>query len=375
MSIFFDVMEELDTRGVYKRELYAPFFISSWAQHQFNLMNQTRKIYYINGLLPNDRLHILFVSPAGFMKTFYLRTMAGDDLGIFRGCGSPVGFEQQMTPQSFTGSASMSNGLKNEYVGAAKDYEKGFMLVDEFKGFSSLLQGNDSGEFEGVFLSALNTGRIVKRLVIDRNEFVTSFTMWTGIQPCNFTTGSGIGRRLTYLLCLPNSEDNEILRDYRFMNRGKRPDRARMHVLWNKQKTFINSLNDIREVVFDDSVRKYYKEMGHFHYEAEYYDSLLLGATLAIKGASPIVEVDLKTPEIRAIVERETDWRKKINRNPVHGAIAILMKDADGCLTMEELFNRADMYSMKTEEVVEAVTAMRTQGRIIQKNGKLCLVR
>jgi hypothetical protein len=368
-------MHELETRGAFKAYDYAPFFISSWAQHQFNIVNQKNKMYYVNGRLPNDRLHILFVSPAGFMKTHFLNIMAGDDLGMFRGCGSHIGFEQEMTPAGFTGTAHMNSGMKNEYLGAAKDYEKGFMLIDEFKGLSSVLQGKDSGEFEAQFLSALNTGRIVKRLAINRDEFITSFTMWTGIQPCNFTTGSGIGRRLTYLLYLPNADDNEKLRDLRFLNRGKRPDKVRMQVMWKKQQNFITELEGIKEVVFDDSIRRAYKAAGHFHYEAEYYDSLLLGATLALKGASPVVEVNLKEPEILRILELETSWRKKINRNPVHGAIAVLMTDGNGCLTLEELFDRTDMYSMKTEEVVEAVNTMRAQGRIINKNGKLCLVK
>jgi len=375
MSIYYDIMGELETRGAFKANDYAPFFIASWAQHQFNLINQKKQIYWINGRLPNDRLHILFVSPAGFMKTYYLNMMAGDDLGMFKGCGSHIGFEQEMTAAGFTGTAHMNNGCKNEYMGAAKDYEKGFMLIDEFKGLSTVLQGKDNGEFEAQFLSALNTGRIVKRLAVNRDEYITSFTMWTGIQPCNFTTGSGIGRRLTYLLYLPNAADNELLRDLRFLNRGKRPDKSRMQVMWKKQQNFITGLDIIKEVVFDDSIRQQYKKMGHFHYEAEYYDSLLLGATLALKGASPVVEVDLKEPEVMRMLENETAWRKKINRNPIHGAIAVLMADGCGCLTLEELFDRADMYSMKTEEVVEAVNEMRAQGRIINKNGKLCLVR
>jgi hypothetical protein len=368
-------MDELKERGAYKREDYAPFFIASWAQHQFNLMNRRRQIYWVNGLLPNARLHILFVSPAGFMKTYYLNIMAGDELGIFAGCGSHIGFEQEMTAPGFTGTSQSSNGQKIDYNGAAKDYEKGFMLIDEFKGLTEALQGQGNGQFETQLLAALNSGRVVKRLAITRDEYITSFTMWTGIQPSNFTTNSGIGRRLTYLLCLPTEKDNDKLTDIRFANRGKKPDRQRMQVIWSKQKKFIAELDSIRAVEFDDSIRKRYKELGHFHYEAEYYDSLLLGATLAIKGVSPIVEVDLKDPEITKMIENETHWRKQINRNPVQGAISVMLKDAGGECTMDELFNRADMYSLNMEEVMTTVTAMRQNGRIVMSGGKLKLAK
>lgn len=377
MSLFYDIQEELKSRQVYKYETYSPFFIASWAQHQFNLINNKRKIYWINGLLPNDRLHILFISPAGFMKTYYLRTMAGDDLSIFRGCGTHIGFEQQMTPQSFTGSASLANGSKIKWDGIGKDYESGIMMVDEFKGLISMLQGKDSGEFEAMFLSALNTGRIVKRLVIDRDEYITHFTMWTGIQPCNFSTGSGSGRRLTYLMFTPTEKDNEALRNIRFNSRGRQPDRYKTHALWNKEKAFINDLNNIKEIVFDPDIKKYYEKAGHFHYEAEFYDSLILGTTLAMHDEiGPTIEVSIKDPDIRAIIDRETEWRRKINRNPVHGCIAVMMHDKGGCITLDELFNYADMYSMKTDEVVEAVNQMKQLGRIKQnRDGKLCFVR
>ena len=371
MTIYHDVMEELNRRETYLREDYAPFFIASWAQHQFNLMNRRRQIYWVNGVLPNARLHILFVSPSGFMKTHYLKTMAGDDYGMFKGCGSVIGFEQEMTAPGFTGTSYTNNGNRVDYDGAAKDYENGFMLIDEFKGLTEALQGQGNGQFETQLLSALDSGRVVKRLAATRNEFITNFTMWTGIQPsCFSTSNSGLARRLTYLLCLPTSKDNEVLRNLRFKHRGSRPDTRNMQLLWSKQKTFIAELDNIREVVFHPEVEERYRKMGHFHFEAEYYDSLLLGITLAVKGVSPTIEVDLKIPEVVRILERETEWRKQINRNPVHAAVLIMLKELKSEASLEDILSVMDMYSMKTEEVIEALNALRQNGKVIMKNGK-----
>ena len=90
MTIYNDAMDELADRGVYKREVYAPYYISSFALHEFNLNNQKRRFYYVGKSLPNNRLHILFCAPAGFMKTYFLRNMAGDEYAIFRGSGTKL---------------------------------------------------------------------------------------------------------------------------------------------------------------------------------------------------------------------------------------------------------------------------------------------
>ena len=96
MSIFDLIMTELDDRGVYKYKTYAPFFISSFAMHVFNLYNQRQQIYWETKRLPNMRTHLLFVAPPGFMKSFYMSTMGSDKYSILRKAGIKIGSEQYM---------------------------------------------------------------------------------------------------------------------------------------------------------------------------------------------------------------------------------------------------------------------------------------
>lgn len=90
------VMTELDSRQAYKREVYAPYYVCSYATHCFNLVNQKNEIYYESKRLPNMRLHCLFVSPAGYMKSYYLGTMGGDKYAIFKDAGIQIGYEQTL---------------------------------------------------------------------------------------------------------------------------------------------------------------------------------------------------------------------------------------------------------------------------------------
>ncbi len=96
MEVMEAVMEELKARSVYLYETYAPYYVCSFMTHAFNQMNQRREIYWDSKRVPNMRLHILFVAPAGFMKSFYMGTMGGERFSIFRNCGTPIGFEQSM---------------------------------------------------------------------------------------------------------------------------------------------------------------------------------------------------------------------------------------------------------------------------------------
>lgn len=90
------IMEELDSREAYKREIYAPYYVCSYATHCFNLANQKNEIYWESKRLPNMRLHVLFVSPAGYMKSYYLGTMGGDKYAIFKETGIQIGYEQSL---------------------------------------------------------------------------------------------------------------------------------------------------------------------------------------------------------------------------------------------------------------------------------------
>lgn len=94
--IYEDIMRELESRRCYKAEVYAPYYVCSHAVHVFNLMNRKREVYWEGKRLPNMRLHIVFVAPPGFMKSYYLGVMGGDSYGIFKECGTNIGFEQSM---------------------------------------------------------------------------------------------------------------------------------------------------------------------------------------------------------------------------------------------------------------------------------------
>jgi hypothetical protein len=140
-SIYDLILEELASREAYLHEVYAPLYVCSYAVHAFNLMNQHREIYFSGKRLPNMRVHILFISPSGFMKTYYLDNMGRDShSGIFYKTDVSIGAEQSMTEAGFVGTIASVNGLAISSPGAAELNKDGILLVDEFKGITEALK-------------------------------------------------------------------------------------------------------------------------------------------------------------------------------------------------------------------------------------------
>jgi hypothetical protein len=375
MSLYEDVMSELESREIYKYQTYAPFYISSFALHNFNLLNQKKKVMWSGKDIPNSRLHILFNSPAGYMKSYFLKQMAGSEYGIFRGADVKIGFEQEMTSPAFTGTSTSFNGFKTRSIGAAEEYSDGLMLIDEFRGLTEALSSEGNGQFESQLLSALDSGRIVKRLANDRFEFTTHLTLWTGVQPAKFDISSGLGRRLCYMLFIPTRKDNDMLIDAMERSQGMKADLLEMKKLWYKEKTFINDLNKIESVEFAPDVWSEYKKMKIFSFESTFFNNLLLGLHLAKFGADKKIVVDLKDKDIRKVIELEKDWRKKINQGVPFILMLNIIHGLGANATLNEVAEEATMIGYNLTQTTDLVTEMARMGLLARRGNKISVVK
>lgn len=371
MSLYGETMDELKERSVFKYETFAPFYISSFTTHHFNLMNQKKKIRWVAKDIPNHRLHILFVSPAGYMKTYYLKQMGGTEYAIFRGSGTKIGFEQEMTPPAFTGTSSFDGGAKQEFEGAAKEYENGILLIDEFRGITEALSSQGNGQFESQLLSALDSGRIAKRLARDKIGYVTNLTLWTGVQPAKFDVSSGLGRRLCYLLYMPNRKENDMIIDSMRLSENQKPDISASTRMWNRQKAFIKELEGVERVEICDDVWDYYKKNRIFSFETTFFNTMSLGMTLAKEGASKKVEVSLDDQDIRGMITKEKEWRKRISQGAMFVQIVNIISLAGNSMTMKELYDECTMFGLNIAQVNELITDMIKNGLVMRKGSRV----
>lgn len=379
MEVMEAVMEELKARSVYLYETYAPYYVCSFMTHAFNQMNQRREIYWDSKRVPNMRLHILFVAPAGFMKSFYMGTMGGERFSIFRNCGIPIGFEQSMTEAAFVGTIRDIDGVGHPTLGAAADYKDGMLLIDEFSALTNAMKVQYNSQMDAQLLAALDHGHVVKRLGTGRIEYTTNLTLWAGVQPAKYDLSSGLGRRMCFLLFLPTKLDNVALMRTMHKTRNIRPDVREMDNLWGLIKNSVSNMECIETIDFGDSVLKLYEELNLFSYESSYFDRLLLGWHLATYGPEPHMMIEAQDKELLQLVNREKKWRDEIAAGVDHAQMMKIIKTCgssiDGKLqiTKPDLIQECTMVGWNARQVADVLTEL-TRFGMIENHGARVVV-
>lgn len=379
MEVMEAVMEELKARSVYLCETYAPYYVCSFMTHAFNQMNQRREIYWDSKRVPNMRLHILFVAPAGFMKSFYMGTMGGERFSIFRNCGIPIGFEQSMTEAAFVGTIRDIDGIGHPTLGAAADYKDGMLLIDEFSALTNAMKVQYNSQMDAQLLAALDHGHVVKRLGTGRIEYTTNLTLWAGVQPAKYDLSSGLGRRMCFLLFLPTKLDNVALMRTMHKTRNIRPDVREMDNLWGLIKNSVSNMECIETIDFGDSVLKLYEELNLFSYESSYFDRLLLGWHLATYGPEPHMMIEAQDKELLQLVNREKKWRDEIAAGVDHAQMMKIIKTCgssiDGKLqiTKPDLIQECTMVGWNARQVADVLTEL-TRFGMIENHGARVVV-
>lgn len=379
MEVMEAVMEELKARSVYLYETYAPYYVCSFMTHAFNQMNQRREIYWDSKRVPNMRLHILFVAPAGFMKSFYMGTMGGERFSIFRNCGVPIGFEQSMTEAAFVGTIRDIDGIGHPTLGAAADYKDGMLLIDEFSALTNAMKVQYNSQMDAQLLAALDHGHVVKRLGTGRIEYTTNLTLWAGVQPAKYDLSSGLGRRMCFLLFLPTKLDNIALMRTMHKTRNIKPDVREMDNLWGLIKNSVSNMERIETIDFGDSVLKLYEELNLFSYESSYFDRLLLGWHLATYGPEPHMMIEAQDKELLQLVNREKKWRDEIAAGVDHAQMMKIIKTCgssiDGKLqiTKPDLIQECTMVGWNARQVADVLTEL-TRFGMIENHGARVVV-
>lgn len=373
-SIWDAAMDELDERGVYKYEVYSPFYILSYATHVFNLYNQQSKIYWETGRLPNMRSHILFVAPPGWMKSFYMGVMGSNEYSIFNNTGVKIGTEQYMTEAGFVGTVQNLGGAPVPVDGAAKTYSDGIMVIDEFSAITKALQTQHSNQLDNQLLSALDHGHVTKRLGMGKIEFDTRLTLWAGVQPARFDLTSGMGRRLMYLVFIPSKLDNDALMEAQHRGRNSAPNIPKMEALWDSIRNFKDDVEKIQYVDFDDSVLKEYKKLGLYSFEGSYFDRLLIGYQLAMYGPEKNMSISMKDKTLRDLINRQKQWRTDIMNGIDHVQVMRIIELNGNTMTKTELVEEAAMYGLNAMQVFEMLEDMKRFNLIKYQKGTIELL-
>lgn len=372
-------LEEMHSRKAYLADLYTPFFVCSFAAHAFNLLNYDKKIYWEGKRLPSMRLHIIFVAPPGYMKTFYMTNMGGVESGLFTNTKIQMGFRQSMTEAGLIGSIRTFDEIPYVTEGVAKTFDRGIVLIDEFSAITSAFKVNFNNQMDSQLLSLLDHGHVHKDLAGGSIEYDSNMTLWGGIQPARYDFTSGMGRRMCFLLFLPTRTDNDVLMDIMDETRNIRSDKEEMAKLWSSIDKWVDSLQEIKTVTFDSSVLKTYKELRLNSYETSLFDRLILGHCLATQEIESDMVITVSDPGLMEMLKLEKKWRDSIVRGlpseQIRKIIVMGGTPHDNTYTMKkaEIIDEATMLGWNASQVSELLLEMVKNGMVKIKSGVVVL--
>lgn len=379
MELYDSIMEELNSRLTYKSEVYAPFYICSYAAHMFNLYNQRNEIYWESKRLPNMRLHLLFVAPRGFMKTYYLSTMGGNSHSIFpQNDPYTMRYEQSMSESGLIGTVTSHEGEVTTTTGAAHEYQTGFMLIDEFSSITESMSQTYNKTLESHLLTLLDSGQINKRLGPGVLRYNSQMTLWAGVQPAKYDLSSGLGRRLCYMVFMPTRDDNDRLMETMSKTRNIRPSIAETQTRHEAIKTMHDGFGCIRSIDFGDSVYKAYKSLKLFSFETSLFDRLLLGWYIARYGPDTHMTINVDNEGLNLLYQQKT-WRDSIARGADHAQMNHIIKscgkEVNGNIHASKscIINECLMIGWSAVQVSTILTDMASTGVIKIKGGDICL--
>jgi len=92
---------------------FIPYFLCSALAHEFNKYNTNYEIWLSHGKVVNSRLHVLFVAPPGFMKTFASEILMFGKNTIFGDSVIPCDYQGSMCLPAGTKISLCDGSLKN----------------------------------------------------------------------------------------------------------------------------------------------------------------------------------------------------------------------------------------------------------------------
>lgn len=378
MSVYDQIMDELNGREAYMHDVYAPYYVCSYAIHAFNLMNQTREVYYVGKQLPNMRLHLLFISPSGFMKTYYGDVMGRDPNGIFHSTDVSMAAEQTLTEAGFVGTIATVNGLAINNPGSAELNKNGILFIDEFKGITEALKSQMNSQMETQLLAALDHGHVNKRLGSGSISYRTFLTLWTGVQPGSYDLSSGLGRRLCVMNFVPTKSDNDAIMDTMHRTQNMRPNPGEMQLLWDRINVTVHRMNQIERIELSDDILDYYHKKDMYSFETSYFNRIIIGYHLMTQRIEPVMHMDLSDSRLVRLLDLQKKWRQDVYAGldylQIRKILTMHAHEVSGKMVMQcernQVAAECAMIGWNAKQVFEKLAEMQKFG-IIKINGAM----
>ena len=307
-------LEEMRRRNAVHADRYLPFYLSSMILHRLNIANQKKPFYTEESGPYNLRMHVLYLSPTGGGKTYWVKNLGRQTNALFRNT-IPISYKGSMTAAAFTGTLKFgSDGKVVPIDGIAKKCQEHVVMIEEFHSTLKSMDRPHGDDLENHFLTALDSGWVFRDLAAGDIAFQTHVTLIAASQFTRIKTSSGMLRRFIVVSFKPTREDMMKLRIAR---------RLRRKLIYTEQKTLIirkyfmelgEDILEIEGIAFEeDKIDAFFDKLSetHFmpHYDEDIYERFLIGLNLIMQrdiGTYPVITI---TPAMEDYIKMAVQWR------------------------------------------------------------------
>jgi len=372
MTLYDEGLKILSRRKVVFAERFIPYFFMSYGAHIFNLMNKRRRIYYEHSRIPDTRLHLLFVAPPGFSKSFFMKQCFSESVGILNTPSIKTIFQGSCTEAGFVGTIEKNKGKPVKRMGLAEEYKDGIVAIEEFTAITKVLEQKHSLTFEAQLNSALFGGEVHKRLASGSINYRTNVTLIAGTQIAKFDISGGLGRRLCYIYWVPAPRDFRTLIDAVREGTNIPLDQKSLIEYRNSLMSLQRALDQIQSVTFSRDLYDFFD--GRPHFEHLLYRKMALGYNLFVHPVSRNYEVVLDA-RLKTLIKNAMRWRDELLADPEGSQVLTILKRRGGIMSKEDLQTELLKYSINWESSSYIIDKLLRLRKIRwTRGGKLAIV-
>lgn len=360
----------LNSRNVAFADRFIPYFLCSFGTHIFNLSNRKNMFYYEQGRIPDMRLHIMFVAPPGWSKSFILKHLLHNDYGLLSKTRIPTVFQGSCTEAAWTGSYSEKS---QKVMGLADEYKNGIVGFEEFSAITKAMKQQHSLNFEPALLQSLDGGDVRKRIASGPPiSYHTDVTLWVGSQQASFNLTSGLGRRFFFIWWVPIEKEMQEVKTARRAGRNVSPDKNKIGEIRTKADSIYEKLNGLKSIEFEHELYDLLED--RVHYEEQIYEKLAIGYHIMNANFDSTLTVSM-TPDLKKLITESLSWRDRLISGAESDQIVALLQEVGGSMSIHELHKKMVRFGYAIGKTNQLIAQLIKEKRVTRTKETLYLKR
>ena len=278
-------------------------------------------------------------------KTLFIEQFLRGSQAILFDSGIDIGFESIMTEAGFVGTIRFEDGTVVQKEGAAFEYRKAIVGVEEFHALASMMKAQHSKTLDSAILTALDSGWLTKRLAAGRIHYQTFLTLWAATQPMRFDLTSGLARRFVFIVFIPSQEARQRIKQARRRGLGRRFDPHRTLEIRRWIRKLTTEVNMIVDIEFPEQLYKLCDQYNVPHFEEGLYERIAVGYEIMVRGPRRILDVRWDE-NLERLLKLVIAWRLQAKFGAQYAQILLAMHELGGRVELDRLYREMSYFGL-----------------------------